>query len=62
MGSLILAAQKQSLVRSCMAGDCSWGNHSHGYHEPEETIMKNREMLLDEIYETAIQNDMTYFG
>jgi hypothetical protein len=39
-----------------------WGNHSHGYHEAEETIMKNREMLLDEIYETAIQNDMTYFG
>jgi len=24
--------------------------------------MKKREMLLDEIYETAIQNDMTYFG
>jgi len=24
--------------------------------------MKNREMLLDEIYEMAIQNDMTYFG
>jgi len=24
--------------------------------------MENREMLLDEIFETALQNDMTYFG
>jgi hypothetical protein len=28
----------------------------------EETIMKNRKLLLDEIFETALQNDMTYFG
>jgi len=28
----------------------------------EETIMNNRKMLLDEIFETALQNDMTYFG
>jgi len=28
----------------------------------QETIMENREILLDEIFETALQNDMTYFG
>jgi hypothetical protein len=28
----------------------------------QETIMENREMLLNEIFETALQNDMTYFG
>lgn len=27
-----------------------------------ETIMKNREELLDEVFEAALQNDMTYFG
>jgi hypothetical protein len=28
----------------------------------KEIHMKNRELLLDEIFETALQNDMTYFG
>jgi hypothetical protein len=28
----------------------------------EETIMENQEALLNEIYEKAIENDMTYFG
>ena len=28
----------------------------------KEKIMKNREKLLDEVFELALQNDMTYFG
>lgn len=28
----------------------------------KETLMKNREKLLDEIFEAALQNDMIYRG
>jgi hypothetical protein len=28
----------------------------------KETSMTNREKLLDEVFEAALQNDMTYFG
>ena len=28
----------------------------------EETFMKNREKLLGEIHELALQHDMNYFG
>jgi len=30
--------------------------------ERKETHMDNRKELLDDIFETALQNDMTYFG
>jgi hypothetical protein len=29
---------------------------------PEEIIMVNREKVLEEIFELALQNDMNYFG
>jgi len=28
----------------------------------KETFMEKREKLLDEVFETALQYDMTYFG
>jgi len=28
----------------------------------KEKIMENREKLLDEVFELALQNDMTFFG
>jgi hypothetical protein len=29
---------------------------------PEEKFMVNREKVLEEIFELALQNDMNYFG
>jgi hypothetical protein len=29
---------------------------------PEEKMMVNREKVLEEIFELALQNDMNYFG
>ncbi len=28
----------------------------------EEMVMEKRKKLMDEIFEAAVQNDMTYFG
>ena len=32
------------------------------YSFKKERNMKDREKLLDEVFELALQNDMTYFG
>ena len=32
------------------------------YYLNKERNMKDREKLLDEVFELALQNDMTYFG
>jgi len=32
------------------------------YSFEKERNMKDREKLLDEVFELALQNDMTYFG
>ena len=32
------------------------------YYLKKERNMKDRQKLLDEVFELALQNDMTYFG
>ncbi len=38
------------------------GNGVEVYSFEKERKMENREKLLDEVFELALQNDMTYFG
>jgi hypothetical protein len=53
-----------------LAADGPWGDCFPLAHRlptvlltnQKEKIMKNREKLLDEVSELALQNDMTYFG
>ncbi len=38
------------------------GNGVEVYSFEKERKMETREKLLDEVFELALQNDMTYFG
>jgi hypothetical protein len=38
------------------------GRGFEGYSLEKERNMKDREKLLDEVFELALHNDMTYFG
>ena len=38
------------------------GEGGEAYFNGKEKKMKDREKLLDEVFELALHNDMTYFG
>ena len=64
-GIASIIIQKEGLAVDGPLGDCfPWAHRLPIVllGNQKEKIMKNREKLLDEVSELALQNDMTYMG